>query len=166
MPRLRVLLIDDEKDIFECLKSVVTKIPPLPVDLIYSSALDAGMELALETRPDVVLLDLHFTDDVTQREADYDRTAKAISMIWAFSQISAVVIFSGVGTAGLWSQCACQGALDFLPKSVFIDPDDARRAELMRCMWNAINVRKALKHAGFYDGRLTSPSCTPESCAA
>lgn len=105
--QIRVLIVDDEQDVTDPLKKLLTEQTEYDVH-VAKDGFEAGME-CMRFKPHVMLLDLHLGDGDSRRVADLVRTNDDL-------QLTRIIATSGKLTDGQASQLRRQGFDGFLRK--------------------------------------------------
>lgn len=135
-PRLRVLLIDDEPSVFEGLDWIFKTPLAFPATLEWERTLGAGIARALQSKPDVVLLDLKIPKESPAGE-------EALGAIIQLGAISAVIVLTGHGSLSFHYRAIDNSAMDLIDKMFALDPRERK------CLWHSL-FNATLLHQRIY----------------
>lgn len=143
---MKILIIDDEQSAFETLKLLLAGNPDLEFEYRWAERFDSGIEIIDEWSPDVCLLDLNLGV-----ESLADRTMARIPSIARKTAVIAITALEDRGNF-LWAKCIENGAVNFLQKSHYFNPDPLTRKSLMHAIFNSAKVWKE------YERRMHEPA--------
>jgi DNA-binding NarL/FixJ family response regulator len=131
---LKVLLIDDDPGVHEVLKSIIRMPPPAEVELVSALTFDEGLRIVRDEYLDLVLLDLNLSETMRAPQT-------IMAMDGMCAKVPLLVITdhqeeSAWRPGRQWRESSEHGALNYLPKSVYLDPRN--RLFLLRAFTNAI----------------------------
>lgn len=136
---MKLLLIDDQHSAFVTLKKLLDGKFDLGFEYEWAETFELGEQAVELWKPDIALVDLNL--------GAFCLADKTISLLPRISNKCAVVGITGEEDQGnfLWARCLEAGAMNFLQKEHYFDPDPLTRKSLMHAIFNSAKVWKEFK---------------------
>lgn len=135
---MKILLIDDQESEFITLKMLLSGNDDLDLRFEWASNFNAGVQIIDLWTPDATLLDLNLGSDFLA-----DRTIPEIPTIRHRTAVLGLTGIEDTGN-GLWARCIEAGAMNFLQKSHYFNPDKLTRKSLMHAIFNSAKLWKEM----------------------